>query len=110
MVDESLKALLQLKRSATRVQVLDLLIESENPLSSSDLANKLNTTENAINVALHYLTKTKLVKRVERGQYDINAKTFCKAVLAMVLSSDFSKLVRNYDKLMTNLKDIDETD
>ncbi|MBD3193135.1 MAG: ArsR family transcriptional regulator [Candidatus Heimdallarchaeota archaeon] len=107
-VDKSLKSMLQLKRSETRLQVLDLLMSSEEPMTSSDLASKLNTTENAINVALHYLTKAKLVQRVERGVYDLNVKTFCKALLAIILSADFSKLARKYDKTIDSLKDEEE--
>ena len=107
-VDESLKALLQLKRSGTRIQVLDLLITSDTPMSSSDLAQKLNLTENAVNVALHHLTKNRLVERVDRGLYDLNTKTFCKALLAIILSSDFSKQARNYNKILDSLKDTDD--
>jgi len=58
-----------LKRAESQRDVLLCLIENEGPMSSQEIADKLNITVNAVNIALFNLNKKDLVERVNRGVY-----------------------------------------
>ena len=45
------------------------LIETGEPMSSKDIAERLEITVNAVNIALFQLNKKQLVDRVSRGIY-----------------------------------------
>jgi len=60
-----------LRRSSTQREVLYYLIEKENS-TSREIAKELNLSMNAANLALHYLHKKGLIKRVSRGVYSYN--------------------------------------
>ena len=58
-----------LSRAESQRDVLMCLIESGEPMSSQDIAEKLGITVNAVNIALFQLNKKELVDRVSRGIY-----------------------------------------
>ena len=58
-----------LKRAESQRDVLLCLIENGEPMSSHDIAVKLELTVNAVNIALFQLNKKDLVNRVSRGIY-----------------------------------------
>ena len=58
-----------LRRAESQRDVLLCLIETGNPMSSQDIAEKLGITVNAVNIALFQLNKKDLVDRVSRGVY-----------------------------------------
>jgi predicted ArsR family transcriptional regulator len=58
-----------LKRANSQRDVLLCLVESSEPMSSQDIAEKLGITVNAVNIALFQLNKKDLVDRVSRGIY-----------------------------------------
>ena len=58
-----------LKRAKSQRDVLLCLVESGEPMSSQDIAEKLGITVNAVNIALFQLNKKDLVDRVSRGIY-----------------------------------------
>lgn len=58
-----------LKRADSQRDVLLLLVQSGEPMSSQEIAEKLGTTVNAVNIALFNLNKKELVERVSRGVY-----------------------------------------
>ena len=58
-----------LNRAESQRDVLMCLIESGEPMSSQDIAEKLGITVNAVNIALFQLNKKDLVDRVSRGIY-----------------------------------------
>jgi len=63
--------LASLRRSSTQRKVLYYVIENEHS-TSDDIAKELNLSLNAVNLALHYLHKKGLIKRVSRGVYSYN--------------------------------------
>jgi len=58
-----------LKRAESQRDVLMCLVEKGEPMSSQEIAEKLNITVNAVNIALFQLNKKELVDRVSRGTY-----------------------------------------
>jgi len=58
-----------LKRADSQRDVLILLVQSGEPMSSQELAGRLGLTVNAVNIALFNLNKKGLVERVSRGVY-----------------------------------------
>jgi len=58
-----------LRRAESQRQVLMCLIETGEPMSSKDIAERLEITVNAVNIALFQLNKKQLVDRVSRGIY-----------------------------------------
>ncbi|WXG39995.1 MAG: HTH domain-containing protein [Candidatus Freyarchaeum deiterrae] len=83
MLDE----LLGLGRSKTRLEVINLILDEGRPLSGSEIAEKLNISVNAANIAIHYLNKASLLNKIERGLYEVNVYAFCKAFLTYLLGS-----------------------
>jgi predicted transcriptional regulator len=63
--------LASLRRSSTQREVLYQLIERGNS-TSDEIAKELNLSVNAVNLALHYLLKKGLIKRISRGVYSYN--------------------------------------
>lgn len=97
--DNTLKALLSLRKSKTRLLILDALLSSDTPLGIEEIAKKINLNENATSVALHYLVKTNLVLRVKRGLYEANLKLLCRAILILLSSTKFLEFLTEYKKL-----------
>jgi predicted transcriptional regulator len=58
-----------LKRADSQRDVFLCLVESGEPMSSQEIAEKLNITVNAVNIALFQLNKKNLVDRISRGSY-----------------------------------------
>ena len=58
-----------LKRAESQRDVFMCLVENGEPMSSQEIAEKLNITVNAVNIALFQLNKKELVDRVSRGNY-----------------------------------------
>lgn len=58
-----------LKRATSQRDVLLCLVESSEPMSSQDIAEKLGISVNAVNIALFQLNKKDLVDRISRGIY-----------------------------------------
>ncbi|MCJ7574508.1 winged helix-turn-helix transcriptional regulator [Candidatus Bathyarchaeota archaeon] len=58
-----------LRRAESQQQVLLCLVEQGEPMSSQEIAEKLNLTVNAINIALFNLKNKGLVDPVSRGVY-----------------------------------------
>ena len=58
-----------LSRAETQKNVLLILIETGEPMSSQDIAKHINLSVNAINIALFNLNNKGLVDRVSRGVY-----------------------------------------
>ncbi len=58
-----------LKRAESQQQVLLLLVESGEAMSSQEIAEKLNLTVNAVNIALFNHKNKGLVDPVSRGVY-----------------------------------------
>ena len=58
-----------LKRAESQQQVLLLLVESGELMSSQEIADKLKLTVNAVNIALFNLKNKGLVDPVSRGVY-----------------------------------------
>jgi predicted transcriptional regulator len=58
-----------LRRAESQQQVLLCLVEHGEPMSSQEIAKKLNLTVNAINIALFNLKNKGLVDPVSRGVY-----------------------------------------
>jgi predicted ArsR family transcriptional regulator len=58
-----------LKRADSQRDVLLMLVQSGDPMSSQEIAEKLGITVNAVNIALFNLNKKELVERVSRGVY-----------------------------------------
>lgn len=58
-----------LKRADSQRDVLLMLVQSGEPMSSQEIADKLGITVNAVNIALFNLNKKELVERVSRGVY-----------------------------------------
>jgi predicted transcriptional regulator len=58
-----------LRRAESQQQVLLCLVEQGEPMSSQEIAEKLNLTVNAINIALLNLKNKGLVDPVSRGVY-----------------------------------------
>jgi len=58
-----------LSRAETQKNVLLVLIEMGEPMSSQDIAKHINLSVNAINIALFNLNNKGLVERVSRGVY-----------------------------------------
>jgi predicted transcriptional regulator len=71
MKSSKFQGLVSLKRSSTQRKVLYYLIENDNS-NSDEIAKELNLSVNAVNLALHYLHKKGLIKRVSRGIYSYN--------------------------------------
>jgi predicted ArsR family transcriptional regulator len=46
-----------------------MLVQSGEPMSSQEMAERLGLTVNAVNIALFNLNKKELVERVSRGVY-----------------------------------------
>ncbi len=86
MIDE----LLGLGRSKTRLDIVNLMLDEGRPLSASEIAERLNISLNAANIAIHYLNKARLLNKVERGMYEVNVYAFCKAFLTFLLGSKVS--------------------
>jgi predicted transcriptional regulator len=83
MLDE----LLGLGRSKTRLDVINFILDEGRPLSASEIAEKLDISLNAANIAIHYLNKAGLLNKIERGLYEVNVYAFCKAFLTFLLGS-----------------------
>jgi predicted ArsR family transcriptional regulator len=58
-----------LKRADSQRDVLIMLVQSGEPMSSQEMAERLGLTVNAVNIALFNLNKKELVERVSRGVY-----------------------------------------
>jgi predicted ArsR family transcriptional regulator len=58
-----------LRRADSQREVLLILVQSGEPMSSQVIADKLGLTVNAVNIALFNLNKKGLVERVSRGVY-----------------------------------------
>ncbi len=58
-----------LKRADSQRDVLIMLVQSGDPMSSQEIADRLGLTVNAVNIALFNLNKKELVERVSRGVY-----------------------------------------
>ena len=58
-----------LRRAESQREVLLLLVERGEAMSSKDVAEALGLTVNAVNIALFNLFNTGLVDRVSRGVY-----------------------------------------
>jgi len=58
-----------LKRADSQRDVLIMLVQSGEPMSSQEIAERLGLTVNAVNIALFNLNKKELVERVSRGVY-----------------------------------------
>jgi len=58
-----------LRRAESQQQVLLCLVESGEPMSSQEIAEKLKLTVNAVNIALFNLKNKGLVDPVSRGVY-----------------------------------------
>lgn len=58
-----------LKRADSQRDVLLMLVQGGEPMSSQEIADKLGLTVNAVNIALFNLNKKELVERVSRGVY-----------------------------------------
>jgi predicted ArsR family transcriptional regulator len=58
-----------LKRADSQRDVFLMLVQSGEPMSSQEIADKLGLTVNAVNIALFNLNKKELVERVSRGVY-----------------------------------------
>ncbi|HEX9914267.1 MAG TPA: hypothetical protein VGB32_05050 [Candidatus Bathyarchaeia archaeon] len=58
-----------LKRADSQRDVLIMLVQSGDPMSSQEIADGLGLTVNAVNIALFNLNKKELVERVSRGVY-----------------------------------------
>ena len=58
-----------LRRAESQRQVLLCLVERGEPISSKEVAETLNLTVNAVNIALFNLFNKGLVDRVSRGIY-----------------------------------------
>jgi len=58
-----------LKRADSQRDVLLMLVQSGEPMSSQEIADRLGLTVNAVNIALFNLNKKELVERVSRGIY-----------------------------------------
>jgi predicted ArsR family transcriptional regulator len=58
-----------LRRATSQRDVLLCLIEHESPMSSHDIADELQISVNAVNIALFNLNKKGLVDRLSRGIY-----------------------------------------
>ncbi len=58
-----------LSRAETQKNVLLVLIEMGEPMSSQDIAKHIDLSVNAINIALFNLNNKGLVDRVSRGVY-----------------------------------------
>jgi predicted transcriptional regulator len=58
-----------LRRAESQQQVLICLVEQGEPMSSQEIANKLNLTVNAVNIALFNLKNKGLVDPISRGVY-----------------------------------------
>lgn len=71
MESSKFHGLASLRRSSTQRKVLYYLIERGNS-TSDEIAKELNLSVNAVNLALHYLHKKGLIKRVSRGVYSYN--------------------------------------
>lgn len=84
-----LDVILGLGRSTTRLDVINLMLDEGRPLSASEIAEKLDISLNAANIAIHYMNKAGLLNKVERGMYEVNVYAFCKAFLAFLLGSKF---------------------
>ncbi|MBS7287334.1 MAG: helix-turn-helix transcriptional regulator [Candidatus Freyarchaeota archaeon] len=77
-----MKTLMDLDKAKTRLDVLNAVLDY-GPVSPSELAERLGLSQNAVNIALHYLSKSGVVRKVERGLYEANYAVFCKAFLAL---------------------------
>ncbi|MEM2047687.1 MAG: helix-turn-helix domain-containing protein [Candidatus Jordarchaeales archaeon] len=77
-----LRTLMDLDKAKTRLEVLNAVLDY-GPVSPSEVAEKLGLSQNAVNIALHYLSKSGIVRKVERGLYEANYAVFCKAFLAL---------------------------
>lgn len=84
-----LDVILGLGRSTTRLDVINLMLDEGRPLSASEIAEKLDISLNAANIAIHYMNKAGLLNKVERGMYEVNVYAFCKAFLVFLLGSKF---------------------
>ena len=58
-----------LKRAESQQQILLLLVESGEAMSSQEVADKLGLTVNAVNIALFNLKNKGLVDPISRGVY-----------------------------------------
>jgi predicted ArsR family transcriptional regulator len=58
-----------LKRADSQRDVLLMLVQGGEPMSSQEIADRLGITVNAVNIALFNLNKKELVERVSRGVY-----------------------------------------
>lgn len=58
-----------LSRAESQREVFLCLVESGEPMTSKDIAEKLGISVNAVNIALFNLNKKKLVERISRGVY-----------------------------------------
>ncbi len=58
-----------LRRAESQQQVLICLVEQGEPMSSQEIADKLNLTVNAVNIALFNLKNKGLVDPISRGVY-----------------------------------------
>ncbi len=97
-----LEELLGLGRSKTRLDIINLMLDEGRPLSASEMAEKLDISLNAANIAIHYMNKAGLLNKVERGMYEVNVYAFCKAFLTFILGSKIKvyagKSLENFSK------------
>jgi len=83
-LEDALKLIVDLDRAKTRLDVLNVILD-HGSVTPSEVAEKLGLTQNAVNIALHYLSKSGLVRKVERGRYEVNYAVFCKALIALAI-------------------------
>ena len=82
-MEDVLKTIMDLDKAKTRLEVLNVVLDY-GPVSPSEVAERLGLSQNAVNIALHYLSKSGIVRKVERGLYEVNYAVFYKAFLALV--------------------------
>jgi predicted ArsR family transcriptional regulator len=58
-----------LRRADSQREVFLCLVENSEPMSSQEIAGKLELSVNAVNIALFNLNNKELVERVSRGVY-----------------------------------------
>lgn len=76
-----------LSRADSQREVFFCLIENEAPMTSQEIAEILDLSVNAVNIALFNLNKKNLVERISRGVY----KYRLGPVLVMLLRDYFSE-------------------
>lgn len=103
--EDTLEALVSLSRSRTRLAIVDLLLKEGHPLTVKEISNKLKISISAISVALHHLSKAKIIERIQRGLYFVNSNAILRAILPLVTNDVFKRLLRSYKELLYSSED-----